>query len=56
MSIFLPDKKPPKEWPNKGKIVFQNFYLRYGPNTAFVIKNLHTQIEPMEKVKPITFY
>ncbi|VVC32358.1 Hypothetical protein CINCED_3A013682 [Cinara cedri] len=45
-----PDKKPPKEWPQKGQIIFKNFYLRYSPDTPHVLKNLNIHIESMEKV------
>ncbi|XP_060850595.1 probable multidrug resistance-associated protein lethal(2)03659 [Rhopalosiphum padi] len=45
-----PDKKPPKEWPDKGQIVFDNFYLRYSLDTAHVLKNLNIQIQAMEKI------
>ncbi|XP_060851388.1 probable multidrug resistance-associated protein lethal(2)03659 [Rhopalosiphum padi] len=44
------DKKPPKEWPDKGQIVFDNFYLRYSLDTAHVLKNLNIQIQAMEKI------
>lgn len=47
--IFL-DKKPSKEWPKNGQIKFKNFYLRYSPETPFVLKNLNFNIESMEKV------
>ncbi|XP_060850142.1 probable multidrug resistance-associated protein lethal(2)03659 isoform X2 [Rhopalosiphum padi] len=45
------DKKPPKEWPDKGQIVFENFYLRYSLDTAHVLKDLNIQIQAMEKVE-----
>ncbi|XP_026805630.1 probable multidrug resistance-associated protein lethal(2)03659 isoform X2 [Rhopalosiphum maidis] len=44
------DKKPPKEWPDKGQIVFENVYLRYSLDTAYVLKNLNIQIQAMEKI------
>ncbi|KAL4089621.1 hypothetical protein QTP88_024632 [Uroleucon formosanum] len=45
-----PDKKPPKEWPDKGQIVFKNFHLRYSLNAEYVLKNLNIQIQAMEKI------
>lgn len=33
-----------------GKIVFNNFYLRYTPDTPHVLNDLNINIEPMEKV------
>ncbi|XP_060849436.1 ATP-binding cassette sub-family C member 4-like isoform X2 [Rhopalosiphum padi] len=43
-------KKPPKKWPNKGRITFNNFYLRYAIDTPYVLSNLNINIEPMEKI------
>ncbi|XP_022162516.1 probable multidrug resistance-associated protein lethal(2)03659 [Myzus persicae] len=44
------DKKPPKEWPDKGAIMFENFYLRYSLDEGHVLKNLNIQIQAMEKI------
>jgi len=44
------DKKPPKKWPDKGRITFSNFFLRYDINTPYVLSNLNINIEPREKV------
>lgn len=48
--FFFLDKKPPEEWPNEGKIIFKNFYLRYEPNAPYVLKDINIVIEPTEKV------
>lgn len=45
-----PEKKPSTEWPMSGTITFKNFYLRYGKDSPFVVKNLNIKIESMEKV------
>ncbi|XP_050545467.1 probable multidrug resistance-associated protein lethal(2)03659 isoform X2 [Daktulosphaira vitifoliae] len=45
-----PDKKPPKDWPAKGRVTFKKLYLRYGPDTQHVLKDLNINIEPSEKV------
>jgi len=52
--LFI-DKKPPKEWPNNGQIVFKNLSLRYSLDTPHVLKNLNIIIQPMEKVKQSTY-
>ncbi|KAH8258985.1 hypothetical protein KR038_000986, partial [Drosophila bunnanda] len=46
------DKKPPKSWPEQGKIVFDELSLRYIPNmkTKCVLKSLNFIIKPREKV------
>ncbi|VVC46074.1 ABC transporter type 1, transmembrane domain,ABC transporter-like,P-loop containing nucleoside triphosphate [Cinara cedri] len=47
---ILPDEKPPKDWPQNGQITFKNFYLRYSPDSPYVLKNLNISIKSMEKV------
>ncbi|XP_053689234.1 probable multidrug resistance-associated protein lethal(2)03659 [Sabethes cyaneus] len=46
------DKKPPKEWPQKGQVKFEKLSLRYNPDpkTDRVLKELEFEIEPCEKV------
>ncbi|XP_035217642.1 multidrug resistance-associated protein 4-like isoform X2 [Stegodyphus dumicola] len=44
------DKKPPKDWPGKGYIVYHNVNLRYSPNEPPVLKNLNFEIYPEEKI------
>ncbi|XP_050059315.1 probable multidrug resistance-associated protein lethal(2)03659 isoform X2 [Aphis gossypii] len=43
-------KKPPKKWPDKGRITFNNFFLRYDIGMPYVLSNLNITIEPMEKI------
>lgn len=47
----LPANKPPRDWPQKGKITFRNTYLRYDPDTAPALRNLNVTIQPTEKVR-----
>lgn len=46
------EKKPPKEWPNKGHIKFDHLYLRYfpDPDSDVVLKDLQIEIMPKEKI------
>lgn len=44
------DRKPPKNWPFKGHITYENVYLKYAPNLP-VLKNLNFEIYPQEKVR-----
>lgn len=46
----LPTKKPSRDWPQNGKIIFKNVYLRYIPEDPPVLKNLSFEIQPAEKV------
>jgi ATP-binding cassette subfamily C (CFTR/MRP) protein 1 len=39
-----------KNWPQEGKIRFENYSVRYRPTTEVVLKNLNFQIEGKEKV------
>lgn len=48
--VLQTDKKPRKEWPDRGKIIFQQFFLRYSPDSTHILKNLNIRIQPMEKV------
>jgi len=50
------DKKSSKEWPNKGKIIFNKLYMRYDPETPFVLKNITVTIEATEKVLNIYLF
>lgn len=43
-------KKPPKDWPQDGKIEFENIYLTYAENDPPVLKNLNFVIYPREKI------
>jgi len=47
--LFI-EKKPSKDWPHKGQIIFKNFYLRYSLDSPHVLKDLNIKIESMEKV------
>ncbi|XP_065361003.1 probable multidrug resistance-associated protein lethal(2)03659 [Calliphora vicina] len=42
--------KPVETWPNKGRIEFIDFHLRYNPNEGCILKNLNFTIEPKQKV------
>lgn len=46
------DKKPPKSWPEEGKIIFDELSLRYfpDPKSEYVLKSLNFVIESCEKV------
>ncbi|XP_058838490.1 probable multidrug resistance-associated protein lethal(2)03659 [Topomyia yanbarensis] len=46
------DKKPPKEWPQEGRVKFEKLSLRYhpDPDTDCVLKELEFEIQPREKV------
>ncbi|XP_073844740.1 probable multidrug resistance-associated protein lethal(2)03659 [Musca autumnalis] len=47
-----PNKKPPKSWPEKGAIVFDDLSLRYAPDpkSDYVLKSLNFVIQSCEKV------
>lgn len=45
-----PAKKPPKTWPENGKVEFSRLYLKYAPEDHPVLCNLNFVIQPREKV------
>lgn len=46
----IPEHAPPREWPQRGEIVFQNVNLRYRPGLPLVLDNLSFQINGAEKL------
>ncbi|XP_025834708.1 probable multidrug resistance-associated protein lethal(2)03659 isoform X5 [Agrilus planipennis] len=44
------EKKPPKNWPERGTITFINLYLRYFPQDPPVLKSLNFTIHDKEKI------
>ncbi|KAL3283201.1 hypothetical protein HHI36_006350 [Cryptolaemus montrouzieri] len=46
----LPANKPPRDWPENGRINYENVYLRYIADDEPVLKNLNLEIEPKEKI------
>ena len=44
------DKLIKENWPQNGKIRFENYSVRYRPNTEIVLKNLNFTVNPREKV------
>lgn len=44
-------KTPPPEWPQQGKITFNDVGLKYDKYGSFVLKNLNFTIQPKEKVR-----
>jgi len=44
------DKLIKEKWPQEGKIQFENYYVRYRPNTEIVLKNLNFTVNPGEKL------
>ncbi|XP_068086467.1 ATP-binding cassette subfamily C member 4 isoform X2 [Anabrus simplex] len=45
-----PDKKPPKDWPSKGKVEFEKVYLTYAKDDPYVLKGVTFTVRPMEKI------
>ncbi|KAK9870715.1 hypothetical protein WA026_008286 [Henosepilachna vigintioctopunctata] len=46
----LSTQKPPRSWPEAGRLTFTNVYLRYIPDGEPVLKNLNIEIEPGQKI------
>ena len=43
-------KKPPKDWPSKGHVLFDNVSLSYDKHLPDVLKNISVNISPQEKI------
>ncbi|KAJ7561975.1 hypothetical protein O6H91_03G050700 [Diphasiastrum complanatum] len=48
--VIIPDRRPPAEWPQEGKIEAKNLKVRYRPDTPLVLKGVSFVIHPCEKV------
>ncbi|XP_044141081.1 multidrug resistance-associated protein 5-like isoform X1 [Bufo gargarizans] len=46
----IPEKSPPKEWPQNGGITFENVEMRYRDSLPLVLKNISFSIDPREKI------
>ncbi|CDK25828.1 unnamed protein product [Kuraishia capsulata CBS 1993] len=46
----ISEKTPPPEWPQEGKIEFENVSLRYRPELPTVLKNLTMEVRGSEKI------
>ncbi|XP_053563670.1 ATP-binding cassette sub-family C member 5 [Bombina bombina] len=48
--LHIKENNPPKDWPQKGTIVFENVEMRYREKLPLVLKNVSFRIEPQEKI------
>jgi ATP-binding cassette subfamily C (CFTR/MRP) protein 1 len=44
------NKIPPKSWPERGEIIFDNVQMRYRPGLKLVLNGLSFHIYPSEKI------
>lgn len=44
------EPRPPKEWPNQGRVRFDHYSARYRDNLDLVLKDISLDIKPQEKV------
>ena len=44
------EKKPSRDWPQRGQVIFQNVTFKYERNLPAVLKNLSFRIESGEKI------
>ncbi|XP_076047153.1 ATP-binding cassette sub-family C member 5-like isoform X2 [Oratosquilla oratoria] len=47
---ILESHRPEVSWPKRGRISFQNVYLRYRPDTPIVLKGVNIDIDAEEKI------
>ncbi|KAK9470483.1 P-loop containing nucleoside triphosphate hydrolase protein [Dipodascopsis tothii] len=48
--LHIEETCPPKEWPQTGKITFEDVFLRYRPELPYVLKGISLDIKGGEKV------
>lgn len=46
----IEETKPPKSWPDKGHITFDDYHVKYREGLDDVLKGLTLDIEPSEKI------
>ena len=46
----IEDKEPPSEWPDQGRIAFQDVKMRYRDNLPLVLRGVSFSVRPKEKV------
>ncbi|XP_046652903.1 ATP-binding cassette sub-family C member 5-like [Daphnia pulicaria] len=46
----IQERRPPKDWPQRGSILFSNVKMRYRPNLPLVLNNVSFHIRPKEKI------
>lgn len=51
----VPTKRPHRDWPQRGRVVFEKLSLRYVPDESPVLKGLDIVIEAGEKVSCMHF-
>lgn len=47
---IIEESRPPKEWPSRGAITFQNYSTKYRENLDPVLKDITVEIKPQEKI------
>ncbi|XP_041373545.1 multidrug resistance-associated protein 1-like isoform X2 [Gigantopelta aegis] len=46
----IPHKSPPRDWPHVGAVTFYNYYTRYRPGLALVLKGVNCDIQGGQKI------
>lgn len=46
----IPERDPPKEWPQQGAITFADVKMKYRPELPYVLKNVNLAFNPHEKI------
>ncbi len=49
---YIDETKPPRSWPDEGKVAFENYMTRYRPGLDLVLKGITVNISAGEKVRP----
>lgn len=49
-AAWVTDRRPPENWPEEGKLHFENFKVRYRPGLDLVLHGITCSIDGMEKI------
>ena len=47
---YIDSSQPPNDWPDEGKIAFENYSTRYRPGLDLVLRGVTASVHPREKI------
>ena len=51
---YIETSKPPKGWPDDGKVAFERYSTRYRPGLDLVLRGITASVNSKEKVAQLT--
>ena len=47
---YIDTSRPPDDWPDEGKVAFENYSTRYRPGLDLVLRGITASVRPREKI------